>query len=121
MPLLSLLRRLPVVPRALPTRRWPPRKLRSPAAMPPTRRSTGCSVVQSRSKSLSFTRLAFALKKRRASRGVFFRAVAPRGRALADAAQIARRLGGFGRREGRRRGGGRDARGDDRRNRLAGI
>src|SRR6188472_1947429 len=54
MPPLSPLRRLRVVPRALLTRRSPPLRLRSPAATPPTRRSTGCSVARSRSKSLLF-------------------------------------------------------------------
>jgi outer membrane murein-binding lipoprotein Lpp len=59
------------VRRALPTRRWPPRKLRSPAATRPTRRSTGCSVARSRSKSF-LSKKVFALMKRRALRGVFF-------------------------------------------------
>src|SRR5690349_2145764 len=70
MPLLSLLRRPRAVRRALPTRRWPPRRRRSRAAMPPTRRSTGCSVARSRSKSLPIT--GSALEKRRASARRFF-------------------------------------------------
>ena len=69
MRLRSPLRRPPVARRAPPTRRSPPPRLRSPAAMPPTRRSTGCSVARSRSKS------TFHCSEENAahSRGVFFR------------------------------------------------
>src|SRR6185369_4433796 len=59
--------------RALRTRLWPLLRLRSPAAMRPTRRSTACSVVRSRSKNRSFTRTVFALKNAAHLRGVFFR------------------------------------------------
>jgi hypothetical protein len=59
MPPLSPFRRPRAVPRALLTRRYR-RRLRSPAATPPTRRSTGCSVAQSRSKSLRFCENAAA-------------------------------------------------------------
>src|SRR6187402_1340775 len=70
MPPLSQLRRPRAVRRALPTRRWPLLRLRSPAAMPPTRRSTGCSVARSRSK--RFPIFGSALEKRRALARRFF-------------------------------------------------
>ena len=59
--------RLPAALRALPTRRWLPLRRASRPSMPPTRRSTGCSSVRSRSKPQDI-----GLRKRRAPRGVFF-------------------------------------------------
>src|SRR3954470_8918303 len=68
MPLRSRPRPPPAVRRAPLTRLSPPPRRRSPAAMRPTRRSTGCSVARSRSKSKPLLH-----ERRRALRGVFFR------------------------------------------------
>src|SRR5689334_2552948 len=68
----SRLRPPPRVRRVLRTRRWPPRRLRSPAATPPTRRSTGCSVAPSRSKASVFITKTNLARKNAAHRAAFF-------------------------------------------------